>query len=223
MLKKKFYNICGRLYLKKLVVLSAIYDNFEFKSKEHAKKNQHFMELILRTTNLVIVTIISEYLLLIVNGSGVGEHWLVIGHTINVLCIYLSFGAVNDRLYNKLCCCVHRHCHKCCASLCFCCCLPKSEINDVPVSFQAISKSNSSTNNTKIEFATIELTPNKSNIESNKSSITQTTEMVNTPSNIELNIELNIESNFVQNEKIYDVNIKNDINVESNENDEEIP
>eukprot|EP01083_Nonionella_stella_P186538 683129_1 len=130
-----------RLYLKKLILLSAAFDKFEFKSKSHLKKNEKFMQLILKTTNLVIVSIITEYLTLVVNGLDIGEYWLSFDHTINVLCIYLSFGSADDKEYRLFCGCIDKCCHKCCTRICFCCCLPTQIDDDLQVAIAENSKS----------------------------------------------------------------------------------
>eukprot|EP01083_Nonionella_stella_P083646 231341_1 len=133
-----------RLYLKKLILLSLAFDKFEFKSKTHLKNNEKFMQLILKTTNLVIISIITEYLTLVVNGAGIGEFWLSFDHTINVLCIYLSFGSADDRAYGLLCGCIDKCCHKCCTRICFCCCLPTQIDDGLQVAIEENSKSSKS-------------------------------------------------------------------------------
>ena len=72
------------------------------------------MKLMMKTSNLVILSVMTEFMVLVTNGLQIGEYWLSINHTINVLCIYLSFGGFNDNIYDKLCCCVDKYCHKCC-------------------------------------------------------------------------------------------------------------
>ena len=131
-----------RLYLRRLTVLSLAYDRFEFKSKKHRQKNEQFMRLMLKITNLLIVSIITEYMTLAINGIGIGEYWLCFNHLINVLCIYLSFGA-NDKLYDILCCCVDNCCYVCCSSVCFCCCLPKDIDDSITVAIEENSKTKS--------------------------------------------------------------------------------
>eukprot|EP01084_Bolivina_argentea_P203362 347351_1 len=88
------------------------------------KEIDKFYKIMLRMTNLVIITVVTSFLTLIVYVFRAGEYWYSIDHVINVLCIYLSFGGFSDRLYNILCWCTERYYYKCCAMCCFCCCMP---------------------------------------------------------------------------------------------------
>ena len=137
-----------RLYLKKLILLSLTYDTLQLNSAtkpigyDGTDQTDRFYKLTLKLTFLFIITILTGYLTLLIQGLGIGEYWLCFDHTINVLCIYLSY-AFNDKLYDKLCgWFVARYCYKCCAPLCFCCCEPK----ELPehVSFAIMDKSEGS-------------------------------------------------------------------------------
>eukprot|EP01084_Bolivina_argentea_P036316 67203_1 len=130
-----------RLYLKRLILLSNAFDKFEFKSEHHKQKNECFMTLILKTTNLMIISILTEYIVLIVSAASIGIYWMSINHTINVLCIYLSFGGFNDKLYDDLCCCVDKYCYGCCSSLCILCCMPCHTDERVAVAIAETSRS----------------------------------------------------------------------------------
>eukprot|EP01084_Bolivina_argentea_P026613 49501_1 len=150
-----------RLYLRKLILLSLAYDHWQFKSKMQKQKNEKFMKLMLKTTNLVIVSVATEYSLIFVNGARIGEYWLAFNHTINVLCIYLSFGGFNDKLYDKLCCCIDKCCSKCCGRLCFCCCMPSNVDSTIMVTIQENSTVNSleKSKDSKLQVNSIESSP----------------------------------------------------------------
>eukprot|EP01084_Bolivina_argentea_P290491 498993_1 len=148
-----------RLYLKKLILCSTVFDTFEFKSQSHKKKNEIFMTLILRTTNLLIICVIAEYIILLVPALSLGVYWMSIKLTVNVVCIYFSFGKFNDKLYGKLCCCMDKCCYKCCAVLCFCCCSPKNSTQ----TGIAIEENSKDVQKTSVSVAKMETIRSRSN------------------------------------------------------------
>ena len=145
---KTYHCFWNRLYLRKLVLLSLTYDTLQLNSAtksigyDGTEQTDRFYKLTLKLTFLFIITILTGYLTLAIQGLGIGEYWLSFDHAINVLCIYLSYG-FNDKLYDKLCgCFMAKYCYKCCAPLCFCCCQPK----ELPehMSFAIMDKSETS-------------------------------------------------------------------------------
>ena len=79
------------------------------------------MELVIKNTNLVAVTLLTTQLGLIIFGLNL-TYLLMMDTIVNTLCIYLSF-AFNDSIYKRLFIC-HNCCYNSCAKLCFCCCKP---------------------------------------------------------------------------------------------------
>lgn len=106
-----------------MVLLSLAYDQYEFESKEHKQKNERFLELMVKTSNLVVIVVVSSYASIIFMALQFGIFIVLIDHTIIALCIYLSY-AVNQSLYDKLCC--STKCYRFCTILCYCCCAPRN-------------------------------------------------------------------------------------------------
>ena len=111
-------------------------------------KSDQFYALILKITNLLIISTISGIIMsLLIYVVNIGQYWSTLEHTMNVLCIYLSFGGFNDKTYQKLC-FMERLCYKCCAKICFCCCLPSNLTNKSTSSTLQIADNKTDTNDT---------------------------------------------------------------------------
>ena len=115
------------LYIRKLVLLSLAFDEYKvmgkFQSDEHRQKNERFLKLMVKTTNLVVIVVISSYFSMLILVLQLGHFMVMIDHSVIVLCVYLSY-AHNARLYDKLCCAERSY--RCCTVLCFLFADPKS-------------------------------------------------------------------------------------------------
>ena len=69
-----------------------------------------------KTTNLVVMVVISSYVSMLILVLQLGHFMVMIDHSVIVLCVYLGY-AHNARLYDKICCA--RRSYKCCTVLCF--------------------------------------------------------------------------------------------------------
>eukprot|EP01083_Nonionella_stella_P275996 937534_1 len=146
-----------RLYFKNLFIVFYLADRVEFNNEQQKNKNDEFMKLIMKITNLVIVSVLTEYMTLVINAAEIGVYWLSVDHTVNVICICFSFSH-SEQSYRRMCCCVHRYCTNCCTSLCFKCCVPR-DIEDRTIApvIEGESKTDkeSKTDTPKLEFSTI--------------------------------------------------------------------
>ena len=118
-----------RLFIKKLALLSLAFNEIDVlikdkmvKSKKNLnrhRKNQFFLSLVIKTTNIVILTMISSWIAMLSAGARIGTYWHVIAHVITVLAIYMMY---SEKTYSKVCCCSNI-CNDCCIRMCYCCCL----------------------------------------------------------------------------------------------------
>ena len=124
-----------RFYTKRLALLSIACNEIDvlmrekskkFKSKKNLnrhRKNQFFLSLAIKTTNIVILCVISGWIGIFALSVRVGEYWLVFDHIVGGLGIYMMY---SDVLYKKIFCC-NKICFNCCLNICYCCCLkPKN-------------------------------------------------------------------------------------------------
>lgn len=91
------------------------------------KTNARFFQLGLRTTNTVILAVVSTSIITLFNG--IGQWWNTMDCVFNTLAIYLSF-SFSDKLYSKLCCC-QKLCYKWCIGCCYCCCAPQLMLDQI--------------------------------------------------------------------------------------------
>ena len=98
------------------MLLSLAFDEYPFQSDEHRQKNERFLKLMVKTTNLVVMVVISSYVSMLILVLQLGHFMVMIDHSVIVLCVYLGY-AHNARLYDKLCCA--RRSYRCCTVLCF--------------------------------------------------------------------------------------------------------
>merc|ERR1719229_1125133 len=105
-----------RLYIRKLVLLSLAFDEYQFQSTEHRERNERFLKLMVKTTNLVVWVVIWSYFGMVIVMLQLGHFLVMIDHSVIVLCVYLGY-AHNHGLYDKLCCA--QRSYQCCTVLCF--------------------------------------------------------------------------------------------------------
>ena len=91
------------------------------------RTNARFFQLGLRTTNTVILAVVSTSIITLFNGMG--QWWNVMDCVFNTLAIYLSF-SFGDTLYSKLCFC-QKCCYRFCIQCCYCCCAPQLMLDQI--------------------------------------------------------------------------------------------
>ena len=111
-----------------------------------AKNNELFLNLAIKTTNLIILVVVSNYLVLFKFGIQISTSLLNIDAVCNTLAIYLSY-QFSTRYYDQLFKACHNVCYGCCVRLCYCCCLP----NQLPDHLKLEEIQSDQSNNIELE------------------------------------------------------------------------
>ena len=115
-----------------------------YKQKIEAKNSEVFLNLAIKTTNLIIVSICTNYIILFKFGLDINTAILNIDALVNCGSVYLSY-QFSAKYYDKLFGGCHKICYGCCVRLCYCCCLP----TELPehIQLEHIQNSNNDGNN----------------------------------------------------------------------------
>eukprot|EP01084_Bolivina_argentea_P304193 525288_1 len=87
------------------------------------KNHEVFLHLAIKTANLIILVICSNYLILFKFGTKIATSILNINVLCNCFAVYLSY-RFSDKYYDLIFKPCHTLCYGCCVRLCYCCCLP---------------------------------------------------------------------------------------------------
>ena len=107
---------------------------------------EKFLDLAIKTTNTVIMAIVTNYFALIVYSARWPNYILSIDALFNSLSIYLSY-SFTSKYYDLIFSPCHNKCYSCCSYLCFCCCVPTKLPSDIKLELKP--KKNSKNNNSK--------------------------------------------------------------------------
>ena len=92
--------------------------------------SHYFLKVSIRTANLLIFAICTNYLILIKYAIQSTSDWMVLVDVFsNYISMYLSFGFAS-KYYDCIFSPCHDLCYACCVRLCYCCCLPKFNLDD---------------------------------------------------------------------------------------------
>eukprot|EP01083_Nonionella_stella_P038368 104396_1 len=90
--------------------------------KMELRNTELFLNLAIKTTNLIIFVVVTNYLALVKFGAKINPVLLMIDAVCNCFAVYVSF-RFSSRHYDRIFGLCHTHCYECCAQLCYCCCL----------------------------------------------------------------------------------------------------
>ena len=110
-----------------------------------AKRGEIFLNLAIKTTNLIIFSICTNYLILFKFGLNINTAILNIDALCNCLSVYLSY-QFSSKYYEKLFGSCHKWCYGCCVRLCYCCCLPTELPEHIELEHVQSNRETSNTN-----------------------------------------------------------------------------
>eukprot|EP01084_Bolivina_argentea_P288479 495130_1 len=113
-----FSIIILRLFLSRVMLVSIGFD----------EKSVTLLNLAIKTTNVIIMAVCTNYIMLIKYGLTLPASILNVDVFFNCLSVYLSY-AFASKYYDILFGVCHQKCYKCCIKLCYCCCVKHAQID----------------------------------------------------------------------------------------------